>query len=96
MSQRAFGRLMGVSATAVQSWERGDSVPDTENLAKIAARAGYTVEELLSHLEGKPQLYPSDLNQILKQIKLMPLSQVAMIAQAAVERFAAAAESSEA
>jgi len=41
MSQRAFGKLLGVSATAVQLWERGDTVPETENLAKIAARAGY-------------------------------------------------------
>lgn len=94
MSQRAFGRLMGVSATAVQAWERGDSVPETENLAKIAASAGYTLEELLSYLDGKPQQHPSDLNQILKQIKFMPLSQVAMIVQAAAERFATAAESS--
>lgn len=85
---------MGVSATAVQSWERGDSVPDTENLAKIALRAGYTVEELLSYLEGKPLQYPSDVNQILKQIKLMPLSQVAIIGRAVADRFAAAAESS--
>lgn len=94
MSQRAFGKLVGVSTTAVQSWERGDSVPDTENLAKIAARAGYTLEQLLSYLEGNPLSQPSDVNQILKQIKFMPLNQVAMIAQAAVERFAAAAESS--
>ena len=47
MSQRAFGRLLGVSATAVELWERGDTVPDTENLAKLAARAGYSLEELV-------------------------------------------------
>lgn len=94
MSQRAFGKLLGVSTTAVQSWERGDSVPDTENLAKIAARAGYTLEQLLGYLEGNPLPYPSDVNQILKQIKFMPLSQVAIIGQAVAERFAAAAESS--
>ena len=50
MSQRAFGKLLGVSATAVQLWERGDTVPDTENLGKLAARAGYTLEEFLSFL----------------------------------------------
>ncbi len=40
MSQRAFGKLLGVSATAVQLWEKGESIPDTQNLANIAARAG--------------------------------------------------------
>lgn len=92
MSQRAFGKLLGVSATAVQMWEKGVKVPDTENLAQIAAKAGYTLEEVVSCLEGKPVPETSDVSQILRQIKYMPLSQVAMISQAAAERFAAAAE----
>lgn len=33
MSQGAFGKLLGVSATAFQIWEKGVKVPDTENLA---------------------------------------------------------------
>ena len=94
MSQRAFGKLLGVSTTAVQLWEKGVNVPDTENLAKIAARLGYKLDELLSYLAGKPVPEPLDLAQILEQIKVMPLSQVAMIAQAAVDRFAVVAESS--
>ena len=28
MSQRAFGKVLGVSATAVQMWEKGVKVPD--------------------------------------------------------------------
>lgn len=94
MSQRAFGKLLGVSATAVQLWEKGVNVPDTENLAKIAARSGYKLEEILSYLEGKPVSEASELSLILRQIKYMPLSEVAMIAQAVAERFAAVAESS--
>jgi transcriptional regulator with XRE-family HTH domain len=93
MSQRAFGKLLGVSATAVQLWERGDTVPDTENLAKIAARSGYTLEELLGFLEGKPLSEPSEINQIINKIKVMPLSQVAMISRAVADRFTEAAES---
>ena len=93
MSQRAFGKLLGVSATAVQLWEKGVNVPDTEYLAQIAARAGYTLPELLSCLDGKPIQEVSDLSLILRQIKHMPLSQVAQIAQAAAERFAVVAES---
>jgi len=52
MSQRAFAAL-GVSTTAVQLWEKGVNA-DTENLAKIAARLGYKLDELLSYLAGKP------------------------------------------
>ncbi len=94
MSQRAFGKLLGVSATAVQLWEKGVNVPDTENLAKIAAISGYKLEEILGYLEGKPVSEASELSLILRQIKYMPLGQVAMIVQAAAERIAAAAESS--
>ena len=92
MSKRAFGKLLGVSSTSVQMWEKGVKVPDTENLAKIAARAGYTLEELLSCLDGKPIQETSDLVLILRQIQHMPLSQVAQIVQAAADRLAAVAE----
>ncbi|WP_026082338.1 helix-turn-helix domain-containing protein [Mastigocladopsis repens] len=92
MSQRGFGKLLGVSATAVQMWEKGVKVPDTENLAQIAARAGYTLEELLCCLEGKPVPEASDLSLILRQINHLPLSQVAQIVQAGAARLAAAAE----
>jgi transcriptional regulator with XRE-family HTH domain len=89
MSQRAFGKLLGVSATAVQLWEKGDTVPDTENLAKLAARAGYSLEELLRFLDGKPVSDPLD---IINKIRFLPLSQVALIGKAVAERFAASAE----
>jgi transcriptional regulator with XRE-family HTH domain len=95
MSQRAFGKLLGVSATAVQLWEKGINVPATEYLAEIAPKAGYTLEELLFCLGGKPVAEASDLSVILRQIKYMPLSQVAQIAQAAAERFAHVASSEE-
>jgi transcriptional regulator with XRE-family HTH domain len=96
MSQRGFGKLLGVSATAVQLWEKGVNVPDTEYLAKIAVRAGYTMDELLSCLDGKPIQEASDLSLILRQIQHMPLSQVAQIVQAAADRFVAEASGDEA
>lgn len=97
MSQRSFAKLLGVSTTAVQLWEKGDSVPDIENLAKIAARSGCKVDELVSRLIDKLVPYetvPEPLAQILKQIKIMPLSEVAIIVRAAADRLATAAESS--
>jgi transcriptional regulator with XRE-family HTH domain len=92
MSQRAFCKLLGVSATAVQMWEKGTKVPDTENLSRIAVHAGYTLEELLSCLEGKPIKEASDVTIILRQINHMPLSQVALIVQAGANRLAIAME----
>ncbi|MBD2664480.1 hypothetical protein B6N60_03804 [Richelia sinica FACHB-800] len=94
MSQRAFGKLLGVSATAVQFWEKGESVPDIQNLAQIAARAGYTMEELLNYLGMKPIAETTDVNQMVKHIKSMPLSEVAIIGRAVMDRLAAAAEAS--
>ncbi|MGE5659310.1 MAG: helix-turn-helix domain-containing protein [Actinomycetota bacterium] len=94
MSQRAFGKLLGVSATAVQLWERGDTVPETENLAKIAARAGYSLEEMLSLLDGKPVSQSLEIHEIVKKIKFLPLSQVALIGKAVADRFASVAEAS--
>lgn len=93
ISQRAFGKLLGVSPTAVQLWEKGESIPDTRNLAQIAERAGYTMEELLHYLGLKQTSETSDVNQIIKQIKVMPLSEVAKVVEAAAARFAAVAES---
>lgn len=94
MSQRAFGQLLGVSATAVQLCEKGQSIPDTENLAQIAVRAGFTLEELLAHLEGKPMLEPVDTNDLLKKIQCIPISELAVIGRAVMDRLAAAADSS--
>jgi transcriptional regulator with XRE-family HTH domain len=95
MSKRAFGRLLGVSATAVQMWEKGVKVPDTENLAQIANKAGYTLEELLSYLDGKPIQEPTELSIILRQIKHLPLTHVAQILQAAADRLTTLAEAGE-
>ena len=92
---RAFGKQLGVSATAVLAWEKGEKVPDTANLASIAAKAGYSFEELLCHLEGKPLPEASELSVILKHINNMPLSEVAQVVQAGAARLGLVAESME-
>lgn len=91
-SQRAFARELGVSATAVQHWERGDVIPETENLAKIGVRAGFTLEELLNYLDGEEHQSPRQLDQVLRHIQLMPLEQVAVVSRAIADRFASVAE----
>ncbi|MEO1373481.1 MAG: helix-turn-helix transcriptional regulator [Cyanobacteria bacterium J06635_10] len=93
LSQRAFSKQMGVSSTSVQMWEKGAKVPDTANLVRIAVQAGYTLEELLCCLEGKPIPEATDLSVILRQLSHMPLSEVAIVGKAAMDRLAVAAES---
>ena len=95
MSLLAFGKQLGVSATSVLAWEKGEKVPDTANLASIAAKAGYSFEELLCHLEGKPLPEASELSVILKHINNMPLSEVAQVVQAGAARLGLVAESME-
>ncbi|MGL4378067.1 MAG: helix-turn-helix domain-containing protein [Microcoleaceae cyanobacterium] len=94
MSQRAFGKLLGVSSTAVQFWEKGLTVPDRENLTQIAIRAGFTLEELITHLEGKPMPEPIDTNELLKKIQCLSVSELAMVGRAVMDRLASVAESS--
>ena len=94
MSLSAFGRLLGVSAASVLYWEKGQVLPDTKNLTQIATRAGFTMEELMAHLEGKPVQEPLDTNDLLKKIQCMPLSDLAVIVRAGMERLAAAAVAS--
>lgn len=90
MSQRAYGKVIGVSGTTIQGWENKQYVPETENLARIAATAGMTLEELLDYLNGKPK---SDLiDQMLQQIPMLPLQKVVEIGAAVNARFAKVAE----
>lgn len=73
MSYRAYGRLLGVSGTTVQGWETLQYVPERDNLAKIAAHAGYTLEELLRYLEGDlpdPSLGSKEV--LLKAMRQLP------------------------
>ena len=92
MSQRVFAKFLGVSFSTVQAWERGDSMPDIQNLAKIAERADYSMEELFGDLGMKPASEPSELGVILRQINKMPLSEVAKVVEAGAARLAAAPE----
>lgn len=82
MSQRSFAKLIGVSYTTVQFWEKGESIPDIEKLAEIAARAGYRIDELFEYLGIKPTSEKtSDFAVMIRQINKMPISQVAEIVE---------------
>ena len=86
MSQRSFAKELGVSYTTVQLWEKGESIPDIMNLANIADRTGYTIEGLLNYLGVKSQPHNSEIEQIVKQIRVMPMSEIGIILKAIADR----------
>ena len=47
LSQEDFAEKLGVSRQAVSKWERGEALPDTENLIVISEMFGVTIDELL-------------------------------------------------
>ncbi len=92
LSQRAYGKKLGVTGTAVRRWEEMISDPDTENLRRIASSAGIPVEDLITYLEGKAPKESPEFEKILMQMNLLPLPQVAAIVKAGVDRLASVSE----
>lgn len=93
MSQRAFGMELGVSSTAVQHWENGSSVPDTKHLANIAAKAGYTLQQVQDYLDGGELPDLDIVTQMTRQINKLSFKQVVLIDRAVSDRLVAIAES---
>jgi hypothetical protein len=52
----------------------------------------YSLEQFLSFLDGNAVSQAPEINDIVKKIQFLPLSQVALIAKAVADRFAASAE----
>jgi transcriptional regulator with XRE-family HTH domain len=90
-SLTAFGKRINVSYMAVSKWESGASMPDRENLEKIAVITGYTLEGLIEYLEGKKQR-PSNIDSIISEIRNMEFRQLAVVDKAISDRFLAIAE----
>lgn len=64
MTQEEMADYLGVSAPAVNKWERGVSYPDITLLAPIARLLGITTDQLLSF---KEELTDNEIGQIMKQ-----------------------------
>lgn len=92
-SQRAFAKTLGVSFASIQSWENGDAMPSTENLTHIAKKSGYTIQGLIAYLEDRPIPMGASIEEIVMQIKDLPLKQLAVVERALSDRLMAIAES---
>lgn len=66
MTQEEMASRLGVTAPAVNKWERGNTLPDVALLAPIARLLGITTDELLSF---KDELTDEEINQYLSKIQ---------------------------
>ena len=70
LSQEEFADKIGVSRQAVSKWERGEALPDTDNLITIAKLHGVSLDELISHTPTNP-LRDSEDNELNSQEGLL-------------------------
>ncbi len=67
LSQEKVAEYMGVSRQAVTKWENGQSAPSTENLLKLAALFGTTVDMLMSDKDKDHDLVQQVFQLCLKE-----------------------------
>lgn len=91
LSQKEFAKSLGVTYSAIQSWENAEVTPSSENLIKISKAAGYSLEELISFLNGQPVERPSSIEKLVAQIQTMPTKELAAVARAVGDRLSAIA-----
>ncbi len=89
ISLRELARRLDVSVGTVEAWEKGRSLPDLDNLYRLASYAGMTPDSLLLFLDNGhcPDLLNAD--QIAGRIRVMDGPDVAVIARALIDRLAA-------
>lgn len=87
-SQRQLAKQLGVSQGSVNLWESGQSLPDTENLDKLAALRGWSLSDLQAYLVRGDLPDREPLEHILNTVRSLPLEAVAQVAAVAVETLA--------
>lgn len=91
-SYRSYGKKLGVTGTTVKSWETCEFEPSLENLEKIAAEAGLTLNQLMDYLEIHTQA-SSDVDQkkkLIAQLRQLPRHELAEVVEAGVRILATA------
>lgn len=73
MNQRDFGAKLEVSQATVVGWERGQSIPTLDNLAKLATLRGQLPEEFLAELYGRTCSVDHPLEE---RVKIMTRAQL--------------------
>jgi transcriptional regulator with XRE-family HTH domain len=71
-SQRSFAERIGVALAALQGWEDGRSMPETENLFKIAAICNMDFVKLCELIQGYEFPKAGSVEHICEVIKYLP------------------------
>lgn len=88
MTQEEMAACLGVTAPAVNKWEKGNSLPDILLLAPIARLLGITVDELVSFKEELTQDEINDfICQLDRRLKDEPFDQVFSWARKRLEEY---------
>ena len=66
MTQQALAEALGVSTSAVQKWERGQSEPNTRTLQMMADLFGVSLDELCDH--PAPETNVTVMTRALRQM----------------------------
>ena len=59
LSQEALAEKLALSRQAISKWERGESLPDTENLIALSDIYGISLDELLGKTPGEESVQPA-------------------------------------
>lgn len=88
MTQEEMARRLGVTAPAVNKWEKGNSFPDITLLAPIARLLGITLDTLLSF---RGELTAEEVNEIVREenslLKEKPYEEVFQWAKKKLEQY---------
>ncbi|HLO84587.1 MAG TPA: helix-turn-helix transcriptional regulator [Nostocaceae cyanobacterium] len=86
-SYREFGKKFPIVYSAVSAWEKGESIPSTKNLEKLAAMRGESLNEFLDYLNGKRDSEnESPTTKVIQQIQLLPRKDLHLILRVVADR----------
>lgn len=88
-SLRDLARRLDLSVGTVEGWSKGRSLPDLDNVYKLAAFAGMKPDELVRYLDGDRLPDPYSLEQVAERIRAMSREDIPLIAQAFMDRLVA-------
>lgn len=62
LTQKEFGKLLGLTQASVSQWEVGDSYPEPAQLKAISKTLGISIDEITGQSEA-----PSDLRSVIRE-----------------------------
>jgi len=92
LSLRDFAEMIEASHTDIRRWESGKGEPRLRVLGRIAALRGWTLDELMFYLEGEKLPKEPRIPQLLAEVRSLPFSELAQVAQVALEAMAVKGE----